>query len=127
MGAEFGAEARIALFFPWSRLRERSTLPGDTGGLLLYFIPPKGRSPRFSANIGANVFAPCIARPQSAEAMSGAVWRSVFRSGATSIEGDHDEKRQFQLIHHQVSDWPEAEPRGWPGIGREERPSFDGV
>jgi hypothetical protein len=33
------------------------------------------------------------------KAMSGAVWRPVWRSGATSLEGDHGEKRQFKLIH----------------------------
>jgi len=63
LGAEIGAEARIALFFPWSRLRERSTLPDYTGGLLLYFIPPKGRLPRFSAKYSRKCFRAFHPRP----------------------------------------------------------------
>ena len=39
-------------------------------------------------NIGANFLAPSIARPQSAQAIRGAVWQPVWSSRATSLEGD---------------------------------------
>jgi hypothetical protein len=38
MGAIFDAEARIALLFLWSQLRERKPLPGYADGLRLYFF-----------------------------------------------------------------------------------------
>jgi hypothetical protein len=64
--------------------------------------------PRFSAKYRRKCFRAFHRAAVICEAMRGAVWRPVWRSGATSIEGDHGEKRQFKLIHHQVSDWPEA-------------------
>ncbi len=65
--------------------REKARFQATTGGLLLYFILAKGLASLASPqNIGANIVAPSIARPLSAEAMRGAVWQPVWRSGATS-------------------------------------------
>jgi hypothetical protein len=87
------AASREKARFPATRAASSCTLSRRK---VVYLASPQ--------DIRANVFAPCIARPQPAETMRGAAWRS----GATSIEGDDGEKRQFKLIHPQVSDWPEA-------------------
>jgi len=49
MCAEFGAEARIALLFPWSQLRERITVQATQAASSCALSWPKGRLPLFSA------------------------------------------------------------------------------
>jgi hypothetical protein len=61
MGAIFDAEARIALLFLWSQLRERKPLRGGRPPPVL-FLGRKVAYPTSPQNLGANVFSPSPSR-----------------------------------------------------------------